>query len=108
MPRGGAGMKAWQVRRLGDRSRRCSAGGRIAEAPTNHVQVKNYSVVGMHWGLYTRVMPGLIRSTHENLMRLYEAGEIDPLISGTVPFEVLPKALKKLGSRGTYGKTIML
>jgi NADPH2:quinone reductase len=102
-----------------DGSRRCVAfegriviigfaGGRIAEAPTNHVLVKNYSVVGMHWGLYTRVMPGLIRSTHEDLMRLYEAGEIDPLISGTVPFEVLPKALKKLGSRGTYGKTIML
>jgi NADPH:quinone reductase len=102
-----------------DGSRRCVAfegriviigfaGGRIAEAPTNHVLVKNYSVVGMHWGLYTRVMPGLIRSTHEDLMRLYEAGEIDPLISGTVPFEELPKALKKLGSRGTYGKTIML
>jgi NADPH2:quinone reductase len=102
-----------------DDSRRCVAfegrvviigfaGGRIAEAPTNHVLVKNYSVVGMHWGLYTRVMPGLIRTTHEDLMRLYEAGEIDPLISGTVPFEELPKALKKLGSRGTYGKTIML
>jgi NADPH2:quinone reductase len=102
-----------------DGSRRCVAfegrvviigfaGGRIAEAPTNHVLVKNYSVVGMHWGLYTRVMPGLIRTTHEDLMRLYEAGEIDPLISGTVPFEELPKALKKLGSRGTYGKTIML
>jgi NADPH:quinone reductase len=102
-----------------DGSRRCVAfegriviigfaGGRIADAPTNHVLVKNYSVVGMHWGLYTRVMPGLIRSTHEDLMRLYEAGEIDPLISGTVPFEELPKALKKLGSRGTYGKTIML
>src|SRR5215210_950477 len=102
-----------------DGSRRCVAfegrivvigfaGGRIAEAPTNHVLVKNYSVVGMHWGLYTRVMPGLIHTTHEDLMRLYEAGEIGPLISGTVPFEVLPKALKKLGSRGTYGKTIML
>jgi NADPH2:quinone reductase len=44
-----------------DGSRRCVAfegrivvigfaGGRIAEAPTNHVLVKNYSVVGMHWG----------------------------------------------------------
>jgi NADPH2:quinone reductase len=42
-----------------DGSRRCVAfegliigfaGGRIAEAPTNHVLVKNYSVLGMHWG----------------------------------------------------------
>ena len=102
-----------------DGSRRCVAfegrilvigfaGGRIADAPTNHVLVKNYSVVGMHWGLYTRVVPDLIQTTHEDLIRLYEAGEIDPLISNTVPFENLPKALKELGSRGTYGKTITL
>ena len=101
-----------------DGSRRCVAfegriviigfaGGRIAEAPTNHVLVKNYSVVGMHWGLYTRVMPDLIRSTHEDLTGLYEAGEIDPLISETVPFEQLPEALEMLGGRGTYGKIVL-
>jgi NADPH:quinone reductase len=101
-----------------DGSRRCVAfegriliigfaGGRIAEAPTNHVLVKNYSVLGMHWGLYTRVMPGLIRTTHEDLMRLYDTGGIDPLISGTVSFEELPTALKQLGRRGTYGKMVM-
>jgi NADPH2:quinone reductase len=100
-----------------DGSRRCVAfegrilvvgfaGGRIAEAPTNHVLVKNYSVVGMHWGLYTRVMPDLIRNTHRDLVRLYNDGEIDPLISSTVPFEELPKALRRLGGRGTYGKVV--
>jgi NADPH:quinone reductase len=100
-----------------DGSRRCVAfegriviigfaGGRIADAPTNHVLVKNYSVVGMHWGLYTRVMPGLIRNTHEDLISLYNAAEIDPLISGTVSFEELPNALEKLSGRGTYGKVV--
>ena len=39
-------------------------------------------------------------------MRLYNDGEIDSLITGTVPFEELPKALEKLGGRGTYGKVI--
>jgi NADPH:quinone reductase len=101
-----------------DGSRRCVAfegrivvigfaGGRIAEAPTNHVLVKNYSVVGMHWGLYTRVMPELVRTTHDDLVDLFEADEIDPLISGTVPFEQLPKAMERLGSRGTYGKIVL-
>jgi NADPH:quinone reductase len=101
-----------------DGSRRCIAfegrilvigfaGGRIAEAPTNHVLVKNYSVVGMHWGLYNRVMPDLIRSTHDELVQLYEDGKIDPLIFRIVPFEELPEALKLLGSRGTYGKIVM-
>ncbi len=100
-----------------DGSRRCVAfegrilvigfaGGRIAEAPTNHVLVKNYEVVGMHWGLYTRVMPDLVRTTHDALIHLYEAGEIDPLIYQTVPFEDLPQALNLLGGRGTYGKLV--
>lgn len=100
-----------------DGSRRCVAfegrivvigfaGGRIAEAPTNHVLVKNYSVVGMHWGLYTRVMPELVRSTHDDLVHLYERGEIDPLIFRTVSFEELPQALDLLGSRGSYGKIV--
>jgi NADPH:quinone reductase len=100
-----------------DGSRRCVAfegrivvigfaGGRISDAPTSHVLVKNYSVVGMHWGLYTRVMPSLIQNTHEDLIHLYNAGEIDPLISGTISFEGLPRALKRLGGRGTYGKVV--
>lgn len=100
-----------------DGSRRCVAfegrivvigfaGGRIAEAPTNHLLVKNYSVVGLHWGLYARVMPHLIPETHEALMRLYEEGKIDPLIYKSVPFEELPDALNLLGSRGTYGKLV--
>lgn len=100
-----------------DGSRRCVAfegrivvigfaGGRIAEAPTNHLLVKNYSVVGLHWGLYAKVMPRLIPETHERLVGLYEAGKIDPLVHSTVPFEGLPDGLDLLGGRGTYGKLV--
>ena len=31
--------------------------GRFAEAPTNHVLIKNYAVVGVHWAFYRRVAP---------------------------------------------------
>ena len=100
-----------------DGSRRCVAfegrivvigfaGGRIAEAPTNHLLVKNYSVIGLHWGLYARVMPHLIPETHEALMKLYENGDIEPLIYDTVPFENLPDALERLAGRETYGKLV--
>lgn len=82
------------------------AGGRIADAPTNHALVKNYSVVGVHWGLYRQVAPGLVREVHDDLMRLYEAGEIDPLVHSVVPFEEVPDALVRLGSRGTHGKLV--
>jgi NADPH2:quinone reductase len=100
-----------------DLSRRCVAfegrivivgftGGRIAEAPTNHLLVKNYSVVGLHWGLYNKKIPELITETHDALIRLYEEGKIDPLIFETVPFEEVPQKLELLSTRKTYGKLI--
>jgi NADPH:quinone reductase len=100
-----------------DRSTKCIAfegriliigftGGRFAEARTNHVLIKNYSVVGVHWGLYNMMNPAVITENHADLMRLFEAGKIDPLISDTVTLEQVPAALARLGSRGTYGKIV--
>jgi NADPH2:quinone reductase len=100
-----------------DRSTKCIAfegriliigftGGRFAEARTNHVLIKNYSVVGVHWGLYNLMNPQIIRETHDDLIRLFEAGQIDPLISQTVALADVPAALARLGSRGTYGKIV--
>ncbi len=100
-----------------DGSRRCVAfegrivvigfaGGRIPEAPANHLLVKNYSVLGLHWGLYGKMMPYLIRETHKELTRLYEQGDMKPLIYKEFPFEEVPEALEQLGSRGTYGKLV--
>lgn len=100
-----------------DRSTKCIAfegriliigftGGRFAEARTNHVLIKNYSVVGVHWGLYNVMNPALVHETHAELIRLFEAGKIDPLISERVTLEEVPAALTRLGSRGTYGKIV--
>jgi NADPH:quinone reductase len=100
-----------------DRSTKCIAfegriliigftGGRFAQARTNHVLIKNYSVVGVHWGLYNVMNPALIRANHDALIALYETGKIDPLISETVTLDEVPGALARLGSRGTYGKVV--
>lgn len=100
-----------------DLSRRCVAfegrivivgftSGSIANAPTNHLLVKNYSVIGLHWGLYNKVAPELVVETHEALIELYQNGEIDPLIFKTFPFEEVPETLGLLGSRKTYGKLV--
>ena len=81
-------------------------GGRFAEARTNHVLIKNYSVVGVHWALYNMLNPAFVQATHDDLIRLFEAGQIDPLISERVDLAGVPAALSRLGSRGTYGKVI--
>jgi NADPH2:quinone reductase len=100
-----------------DRSTKCIAfegriliigftGGRFAEARTNHILIKNYAVVGVHWAMYSMRNPQLVRDTHAELVRLFEAGKIDPLISERVTLEQVPAALSRLGARGTYGKIV--
>jgi NADPH2:quinone reductase len=100
-----------------DRSRKCIAfegrilvigfaGGRIADAPTNHALIKNYSIVGVHWGLYNVYQPERIRDTHTELMRLHAEGLIDPLVSRIVAMDEVPIALGQLASRGTWGKLV--
>jgi NADPH2:quinone reductase len=102
-----------------DRSRRCIAwegrllvigfsSGRIPEAPANHVMLKNYSVVGVHWGAYNRHDPSLIAATHAELVRLHGEGAIRPLIGRRVPMAEAREALVDLGGRRTVGKVVVL
>jgi NADPH2:quinone reductase len=56
--------------------------------------------------LYGKVMGHLVREAHEELMRLYEGGRIDPLVGEVVLFEEVPQALMLLGSRPTRGKIV--
>jgi len=100
-----------------DRSTKCVAfegrilvigftGGRFAEARTNHVLIKNYAVVGVHWGLYNLMDPRLIRRTHDELMALHATGKIAPLISRELPMRDVPAGLASLATRGTWGKLV--
>ena len=102
-----------------DASRRCVAfegrlvvvgfaSGRIPSVPAGHVLVKNYSVVGLHWGLYRAVDPAVVADAHEQLTRLYAAGAIKPLVSERVPMVDAPAALSRLASRATVGKVVVL
>jgi NADPH2:quinone reductase len=102
-----------------DKSRKCIAyngrllvigftSGRFPDAPANHVLIKNYSVVGVHWGLSRRKEPHQLREIHADLVRLADAGEIKPLVGGTVAFDGdVPAALEALASRKTVGKIVV-
>ena len=71
--------------------------GRIPEAPANHLLVKNYSVVGLHWGLYRKYDPAVFGLVHEELTRLVEEGHVDPLVGETLPLDQAPQALGEAG-----------
>jgi NADPH2:quinone reductase len=101
-----------------DRSTKCIAfegrivlvgftSGRIPQAAANHVLIKNYSVVGLHWGLYTRRAPELIPPATRSLLDLYEAGTIKPYISARLPLSQAPRALALVGEGKSTGKVIL-
>ncbi len=81
--------------------------GRIPQAAANHVLVKNYSVVGLHWGLYNRRAPELIPPASKALLELYEAGKIKPYISARVPLSEAPRALASVAGGKSTGKVIL-
>jgi NADPH2:quinone reductase len=102
-----------------DKSRKCIAfegrlvvvgftSGRIPDAPANHLLVKNYSVVGLHWGLYRKHDPAVFGQVHDQLTRLVEQGSIDPLVGEVLPLDQAPQALAKLADRSTVGKVVLV
>jgi NADPH:quinone reductase len=101
-----------------DRSTKCIAfegrivlvgftSGRIPQAATNHVLIKNYSVVGLHWGLYTKRAPELIAPAARALLDLYESGKIKPHISARIPLSEAPRALATVAEGKSTGKVIL-
>ncbi|WP_231514851.1 NADPH:quinone oxidoreductase family protein [Oceanobacillus salinisoli] len=83
------------------------AGGEIPSAPANHILVKNYSLVGVHWGYFRKLYPEKVFENHEQLMSLYQNGLIKPLIYKEYTFEQLPTALDELAERKTWGKIVL-
>ena len=72
------------------------ASGDIPQAALNHALVKNYSILGLHWGLYVRLDPAAIRACHAELTRLADEGKIKPLISERLTLADVPDGLARL------------
>jgi NADPH2:quinone reductase len=81
--------------------------GRFPEVRANHVLVKNYGVLGLHWGMYNLVDPVSVSDAQRELYRLHEARSIKPFISERLPLRDAPLAMEKVASRGTVGKVVL-
>lgn len=82
--------------------------GRMADAPTNHALVKNYSVVGVHWGFYRKMAPHMFPIWQRELERLWAERKINPLVGAEMPLTEAVEALRLLGSRGSVGKVVLV
>ena len=83
------------------------AGGRIPTLAINRVLLKNFSVVGLHWGYYQRRGSPLVQEWMEALLKLYGEGRIRPVIYRVYPLRDAPAALAALSSRESYGKVVL-
>ena len=80
------------------------ASGQIPQAATNHVMVKNYAVLGLHWGLYRKQNPALVSRAHDDLCSLVEVGALAPLVSRKLSFEDAPGGITQVAAGTTVGK----
>mgnify|MGYP001419632129 FL=1 len=79
----------------------------IPEIATNHVLLKNYSVVGVHWGASLGRDPGSFKQQMSSVVELSKGGEVDPLLHPTYEFDSANQALQDIADRKVVGKVVV-
>ena len=82
------------------------ASGTMPSPPLGHALVKNYSILGLHWGLYAQVDPARVRAAHEQLVRLVAEGAIAPVVGERVRFDGLAEGVQRLADGVTVGRVV--
>ncbi|MEU6403306.1 NADPH:quinone oxidoreductase family protein [Streptomyces sp. NPDC046985] len=84
------------------------ASGAIPSPALNHALVKNYAILGLHWGLYAAKNPELVRHCHEQLTELASQGAIRPLVSERAPLAGAADAVRRVAEGVTTGRIAVL
>lgn len=103
---------------VGERSTKCIAfegrlliigftSGKFSNFVSNHILIKNYSVVGLHWGNYRVYNPAKIDQAWGELFDLVKAGKLKPVIGGRFKMDQVAEAMDFLSSRKAVGKIVL-
>jgi NADPH2:quinone reductase len=84
------------------------AGGAIPAPPLNHALIKNYSILGLHWGLYKQHDPAAVTAAHARLTELAAAGTVKPLIGGRHALGEAVGAQTALGAGESVGRLVVV
>jgi len=80
------------------------AGGEIQSAALNHALVKNYSILGLHWGLYNQVDPAAVQRCHQELTALAASRAVVPLVSERLALADVADGVQRLADGLTVGR----
>ncbi|MGA5221785.1 NADPH:quinone oxidoreductase family protein [Streptomyces koyangensis] len=84
------------------------ASGTIPTPALNHALVKNYAILGLHWGLYAVKDPASIGACHTALTELAAKGAVKPLVSARVPLSEAADAVQRVADGTTTGRLVVL
>ena len=83
------------------------ASGSIPKLAVNLALVKEFSVVGVFWGAFTRSEPVEYKKNMIELFNWHNNGLIKPLIEENYPLSDASKVLEKILARGAKGKIVL-
>ncbi|MEU1279226.1 NADPH:quinone oxidoreductase family protein [Streptomyces sp. NPDC005805] len=84
------------------------ASGDIPAPALNHALVKNYAILGLHWGLYAQKDPAAIAECHRVLTEYAAKGLVRPLVSERVPLAGAAGAVQRVADGTTTGRLVVL
>lgn len=99
------------LRALGDGGRYLVIGfasGKIPTIPLNQVLLRNRTVLGIDWGIWSMQHPADQRALVDDLLAMVSEGRIDPVQPTTYPLEQVVAALDDLLARRVVGKVALL
>ncbi|MEV0266961.1 NADPH:quinone oxidoreductase family protein [Streptomyces sp. NPDC050617] len=83
------------------------ASGAVPSAALNHALVKNYAILGLHWGLYNTKDPDAVRACHDDLAKLAAEAKVKPLVSERVPLGGAADAVQRVADGTTTGRVVI-
>jgi len=83
------------------------ASGEVAKAPTNHILVKDLSILGLYWGAYAKRAPDVLRQSLSTLLTWWAEGDLRPFVSQRYPLDDAVSALTAIAGRKSTGKLVI-
>ena len=75
------------------------ASGDVPQVPSNHLMVKNLSVLGVNWGGYMRFAPEVLTGSLHTLLGWIAEGRLTPHVSHVLPLDRAGEGLELLRNR---------
>ena len=83
------------------------ASGDVPNVPTNHLLVKNITVMGFYWGGYMKFKPEVIVNSLRQLFAWFEQGKLHPHVSHVLPLDQAAEGIELLRARKSTGKVVI-